>query len=135
MLWEKKIQLAKETQAALGRFWFSFIVDPNVGASEIREMGLEIHRMTLRYASMLKLQEKMICEMEKSVHRRESISIKGKLSGKGSGQVSLSKAITDLKKKIKLTINDVQECDQGNNFNLFKILKPYMLPLNKWKNK
>jgi hypothetical protein len=77
-------------------------------------MGLEIHRMTLRYASMLKLQEKMISEMEKSVHRRESISIKGKLSGKGSGQLSLSKAIADLKKKINLTIHDIQECDHGN---------------------
>jgi hypothetical protein len=67
MLWEKKIQLAKETQAAL---------DPNIGPSETREMGLEIHRMTLRYESMLKLQEKMISEMEKSVYRRESISTK-----------------------------------------------------------
>jgi hypothetical protein len=67
MLWEKKIQLARETQAAL---------DPNVGATEIKEMELEIHRMQLRYASMLKLQEKMISEMEKSVYRRESISSK-----------------------------------------------------------
>lgn len=67
MLWEKKIQLAKETQSAL---------DPNVGATEIREMSLEIHRMTLRYASMLKLQEKMISEMERSIYRRESISSK-----------------------------------------------------------
>lgn len=67
MLWEKKIQLAKETRAAL---------DPNVGSSEIREMGLEIHRMTLRYTTLLKQQEKMIGEMEKSVHRRESISLK-----------------------------------------------------------
>lgn len=67
MLWEKKIQLAKETQSAL---------DPNVGATEIREMSLEIHRMTLRYASMLKLQEKMIQEMERSIYRRESISSK-----------------------------------------------------------
>ncbi|KAJ1563005.1 Coiled-coil domain-containing protein 40 [Cladochytrium tenue] len=57
MLWEKKIQLAKETQAAL---------DPNVGATEMKEMSIEIHRMKLRYASMLKVQEKMIAEMEKS---------------------------------------------------------------------
>lgn len=67
MLWEKKIHLAKETQTAL---------DPNIGASEIREMNREIHRMKLRYASMLKLQEKMIFEMERSVDRRESIHSK-----------------------------------------------------------
>lgn len=64
MLWEKKIQLAKETQAAL---------DPNIGASEITEMQAEIHRMKLRYQSMLKLQEKMICDMERAVEKREVI--------------------------------------------------------------
>ncbi|KAI8928706.1 hypothetical protein BC831DRAFT_497372 [Entophlyctis helioformis] len=103
MLWEKKIQLAKETQSAL---------DPNIGATEIREMSLEIHRMKLRYASMLKLQEKMISEMEKSVYRRESIANRGKAKGKGSSQISLQKAIGELTKKIKQTIQDVQDCEQ-----------------------
>ncbi|KAJ2998813.1 hypothetical protein HDV02_004053 [Globomyces sp. JEL0801] len=103
MLWEKKIQLAKETQSAL---------DPNVGATEIREMTLEIHRMTLRYASMLKLQEKMIAEMEKSVYRRESISTKSHAKGKGSSQASLQKAIIDLTKRIKQAVTDVKECEK-----------------------
>ena len=67
MLWEKKIQLARETQAAL---------DPNIGATEIKEMTAEIHRMKLRHESLLKLQEKMIAEMEKCVYRRESINLK-----------------------------------------------------------
>ena len=67
MLWEKKIQLAKETQAAL---------DPNVGATEIKDMQAEIHRMTLRHQSLLKLQEKMILDMEKSVERRETIAMR-----------------------------------------------------------
>ncbi|KAJ3359368.1 Coiled-coil domain-containing protein 40 [Kappamyces sp. JEL0680] len=105
MLWEKKIQLAKETQSAL---------DPNVGATEIREMSLEIHRMTLRYASMLKLQEKMIAEMEKSVYRRESISSKGKAKGKGAGQLSLQKHITDLTRKIQQAVQDIKDCEQGS---------------------
>lgn len=104
MLWEKKIQLAKETQAAL---------DPNIGAPEIREMTCEIHRMTLRYASMLKLQEKMISEMEKSVYRRESISSKGKSKGQGSIQISLQKHISELKKKIQQAVNDIKDCEQG----------------------
>ncbi|KAJ3273941.1 Coiled-coil domain-containing protein 40 [Terramyces sp. JEL0728] len=104
MLWEKKIQLAKETQSAL---------DPNVGATEIREMTLEIHRMTLRYASMLKLQEKMIAEMEKSVYRRESISSKGTSKPKGSSQITLQKAIIDLQKKVQQAVKDIMECEQG----------------------
>ena len=103
MLWEKKIQLAKETQAAL---------DPNIGATEIKEMTLEIHRMKLRLASMLKLQEKMIAEMERAVYRRESIATKGKLRGKHQGPGSLQKTISDLAKKIKQTMSDIQECDK-----------------------
>ncbi|TPX58301.1 hypothetical protein PhCBS80983_g03231 [Powellomyces hirtus] len=103
MLWEKKIQLARETQAAL---------DPNVGATEIREMEAEIHRMRLRHASMLKLQEKMIAEMEKSVYRRESIATRTKTKGKGGGQMSLQNAIADLTKKIRTTLSDLRECDQ-----------------------
>ncbi|KAJ3156999.1 Coiled-coil domain-containing protein 40 [Geranomyces variabilis] len=103
MLWEKKIQLARETQAAL---------DPNVGATEIREMEAEIHRMRLRHASMLKLQEKMVAEMEKSVWRRESIGSRTKSKGKGGGQQGLQNAIADLTKKIRGTISDLKECDQ-----------------------
>ena len=64
MLWDKKIQLAKETKSA---------IDPNIGATEIKEMSIEIHRMTLRYEALQKLQEKLICEMEKSIGRRSSI--------------------------------------------------------------
>jgi coiled-coil domain-containing protein 40 len=104
MCWEKKIQIAKETQAAL---------DPNVGATEIREMTLEIHRMQLRYASMLKLQEKMIQEMEKSVYRRESISNKGTAKGKTVNQMSLSKQIADLTKKIEKAVEDMKDVEKG----------------------
>jgi hypothetical protein len=104
MLWEKKIQLAKETQAAL---------DPNIGASENRDMESEIHRMKLRYTSMMKVQEKMISEMEQSVYRRESISMRTRTKGNGGGQLALHKQIADLTKKIKQTAYDVQECDKG----------------------
>lgn len=39
MLWEKKIQIAKETHDA---------VDSNVGQAEIKAMKSEIHRMQVR---------------------------------------------------------------------------------------
>ena len=60
MLWEKKTQLAKETKAA---------VDSEVGQGEIKAMKAEIHRMEVRYTQLMKQQEKMIQEMEKSVSR------------------------------------------------------------------
>lgn len=103
MLWEKKIQLARETQSAL---------DPNVGATEIREMGMEIHRMKLRHAALLKLQEKMISEMEKSVTRRESIATKAKTKGKVMNQATVQKGILDASKRLKQTVADVRECDR-----------------------
>lgn len=62
MLWEKKIQLEKETQAAL---------DPNVGMQEARMMEKEIHRMTLRYESLCRDKEAMLEEMERAVEKRE----------------------------------------------------------------
>lgn len=62
MLWEKKTQLARETRAA---------VDSEVGQGEIKAMKAEIHRMQVRYAQLMKQQEKMIQEMEKAVSRLE----------------------------------------------------------------
>ena len=60
MLWEKKTQLARETRAA---------VDSEVGQGEIKAMKAEIHRMTVRHAQLMKMQEKMIQDMEKAVSR------------------------------------------------------------------
>ena len=60
MLWEKKTQLARETRAA---------VDSEVGQGEIKAMKAEIHRMTVRHTQLMKMQEKMIQDMEKAVSR------------------------------------------------------------------
>ncbi|KAJ3359505.1 Coiled-coil domain-containing protein 40 [Allomyces javanicus] len=102
MLWEKKIQLAKETREAL---------DPNIGAQEIKEMTLEIHRMELRLSNLEKLQEKLVTEMEKGVVRRETIALRSKLRGKGYTQATLTKAITDLGKQLKGTLTDLKDLD------------------------
>ncbi|XP_056406037.1 coiled-coil domain-containing protein 40 [Hyla sarda] len=69
MLWEKKIQLAKEMRNA---------VDSEAGQGEIRAMKAEIHRMQVRYAHLMKQQEKMIRDMEAVVSRRETIMMRGK---------------------------------------------------------
>ncbi|ORX78919.1 hypothetical protein BCR32DRAFT_281838 [Anaeromyces robustus] len=105
MLWEKKIQLTKETQAAL---------DPNIGSTEIRDMKLEIHRMKLRLKGLLRLQEKMIVEMEKAVYRREYIQMKGysKPNTVTNAQTQYNKAINELQKRIKIISSDLRECDK-----------------------
>ncbi|KAH8082069.1 hypothetical protein JL720_8594 [Aureococcus anophagefferens] len=69
MLWEKKIQLERETQAAL---------DPEVGMSEIKAMEIEIHRMRLRLDGLQREQERMIVEMERGIGKREAITLRFK---------------------------------------------------------
>ncbi|XP_015752851.1 PREDICTED: coiled-coil domain-containing protein 40-like [Acropora digitifera] len=64
MLWEKKTQLAREAKNA---------VDFEYGQGEIKAMKAEIHRMQVRYSQLMRQQEKMIQDMEKSVVRREVI--------------------------------------------------------------
>ncbi|KAI9179713.1 Coiled-coil domain-containing protein 40 [Blastocladiella emersonii ATCC 22665] len=103
MLWEKKIQLAKETREAL---------DPNIGAQEIQEMTAEIHRMELRLANLQKVQEKLITDMEKGVVRRETIAVRAKLRGKGYTQASLNKAIAELNKQLKAVLVDLRDVDR-----------------------
>ncbi|KAL1780256.1 coiled-coil domain-containing protein 40 isoform X1 [Sigmodon hispidus] len=78
MLWEKKIQLAKEMRAS---------VDSDTGQTEIRAMKAEIHRMKVKHGQLLKQQEKMIHDMEMAVARRETIVIQAE------GQSKIDKKI------------------------------------------
>lgn len=125
MLWEKKLQLAKETRDAM---------DPNVGATEIKEMMIEIHRMKLRHAQILKLQEKLVTEMERSIGRREAIANKygnsstclimnqfdelnvctnrAIFSSKGSTLAGFQKSISELNRKLKTTISEIGHYDR-----------------------
>lgn len=106
MLWEKKTQLARETRAA---------VDSEVGQGEIKAMKAEIHRMQVRYAQLMKQQEKMIQEMEKAVSRRDTIVTRGDASQKINKKVltkgTFERQMTELRKKIKLTIQEANSCD------------------------
>lgn len=123
MAWEKKIQLAKETKAAL---------DPSVGQSETQAMEAEIHRMQLRYAQMQKFEEKMITEMERAVSKREVIADRKGVS-KNSEMINppqrkshdsagvaanrLRREISELTKRLRAVLKDIQDADQGNNPN------------------
>ena len=93
VLWEKKIQLEKETRAAL---------DPEVGQSEARSMEKEIHRMRLRFDTLKRDQERMIKEMERCIMKRETISVKAR--GKkdaGLTQASLRKNLLTKRSALK----------------------------------
>jgi chromosome segregation ATPase len=65
LLWEKKIQLDKETRMAL---------DPTVGQKETENMEKEIHRMSLRFEALKREQERLSSEMERAIEKRTTIS-------------------------------------------------------------
>ncbi len=67
MLWEKKIQLAKETAEAL---------NPNIGAAETKAIFKETQRLKGQLTQMRKQQEVLIIELERAVSRRESVSLR-----------------------------------------------------------
>ncbi|XP_071960201.1 coiled-coil domain-containing protein 40-like isoform X2 [Antedon mediterranea] len=106
MLWEKKTQLAREAKAT---------VDSDVGQGEIRAMTSEIHRMEVRHTQLMKLQEKLIQDMEKSVSRRDTIVTRGdaqsKLNKKVETKGTFKKKLVEMGKKIKQVQQDSSSCD------------------------
>ena len=106
MLWERKIQLEKETQAAL---------DPEFGGAILAAMKKEIHRMKLRHSELLRRQEKLIQDMEQAIAKRELIANKGRttqaVSGKKAADLTesaLAKAIADLRRSVRETEREAQ---------------------------
>jgi chromosome segregation ATPase len=83
LLWEKKIQLDKQTKEAL---------DPTVGQQETQDMEREVHRMGLRLEALKRECERLSIEMERAVNKRSTIELRFK--GKDSG--SKSRSMTSL---------------------------------------
>lgn len=96
MLWEKKIQLAKEMRAS---------VDSETGQTEIRAMKAEIHRMKVKHEQLLKHQERMIRDMELAVARRETITTRAEGHSKTDKQfltrTDFHHKQTELRRKIR----------------------------------
>lgn len=65
LLWEKKIQLDKETRMQL---------DPSVGQKETEDMEKEIHRMSLRFEALKREQERLSNEVTRAIEKRDTIT-------------------------------------------------------------
>ncbi|KAG1659381.1 hypothetical protein FOA52_007844 [Chlamydomonas sp. UWO 241] len=113
MLWERKIMLEKEMAAVL---------DPTVGQDVVGEMKREIHRMELRLGELMRLQEKLMQDMEKSLSKREVIGMKGRATQARAAQTvhadpsmtrgQLDKATTELQRSVKDTEREVTATEQ-----------------------
>ncbi len=119
MLWEKKIQLDKETKQAL---------DPSVGVAENESMEKEIHRMALRLDGLKREQERLSIEMENAILKRSTIatrysnsassqgntkgiltSTSAKTSAKEMTQANAKKKIGTLKKEARLLAEETSQ--------------------------
>ncbi|XP_053768019.1 coiled-coil domain-containing protein 40 isoform X2 [Desmodus rotundus] len=114
MLWEKKIQLAKEMRAS---------VSSETGQAEIRAMRAEIHRMQVKHRQLLKRQERMIRDMELAVTRRETIATQAEGQSKRDRklltrtdfhhkQTELRRKIRDLHKATEVCSNNILELEE-----------------------
>ncbi|NWW39339.1 CCD40 protein, partial [Panurus biarmicus] len=107
LLWEKKIQLAKEMRET---------TDALLGHGEIHDMKTEIRRMQVRYGQLLKQQEMLIRAMEACVSHRETITnraeAQSKADKKHSTKSDFQSRKQELKKKIKETQENIYECNQ-----------------------
>lgn len=108
LLWEKKIQLERETQQTL---------DPSVGAGEVKAMELEIHRMKLRLKGLEAEQETMIRDMERAILKKEGYALRYKGGKRPSmlerqgplTKASLKKHMVQLRRTIQQTANDASQ--------------------------
>nr|AAH85159.1 Ccdc40 protein [Mus musculus] len=118
MLWEKKIQLAKEMRSS---------VDSETGQTEIRAMKAEIHRMKVRHGQLLKQQEKMIRDMELAVARRETIVVQAEGQSKIDKKVitktefhyqqrELQKKVREMHKATDDCTNTISELEETQKF-------------------
>lgn len=103
LLWERKITLEKEMQAAL---------DPNVGQADAAAMKKEIHRMELRLEQLKRRQEQMIVEMERAIHKRDVIALKLEPKAKKSKQAANT---ANVKRQLQSLRNNLKLCTQANS--------------------
>ncbi|RYH29899.1 hypothetical protein EON65_06985 [archaeon] len=109
MLWEKKIQLDKETRAAL---------DPTVGVAESESMEKEIHRMDLRLEGLKREEQRLAAEMERAVLKRGTIASRysgmktvGEVKPKTVelSQANAKKKIAELKRESRIMAEETSQ--------------------------
>ncbi|KAF8291126.1 Coiled-coil domain-containing protein 40-like [Trypanosoma cruzi] len=89
LFWERKMQIAKETEMAL---------DPTVGRAEVEKMRKEIGIMEKRMNDLQREQRFLVEEMQRSIDHREIIRTKGqaiqnstKKNGRGATRLDVDK--------------------------------------------
>ncbi|XP_041641534.1 coiled-coil domain-containing protein 40 [Cheilinus undulatus] len=109
MLWEKKIQILKETRSIVNR----------ESQGEVQEMKAEIRRMEIRLDRLMKQRERLLKESEATVTRRENLVLRREAmvynpskQREKNRKGDLERRIQGLQRKVRDTHKKVGECDQ-----------------------
>lgn len=106
MLWEKKIQIVKETYSA---------VQSVEEQEDNQRMKAEIHRMEVRLTQLMKDRERLLRDSEATVARRETIVLRRESMLRNSNRQTtkgeLQRNIQGLQRKIQATHKQVGEYD------------------------
>ena len=92
-IWEKKIQLEKDTQVAL---------HTSKDAVDIKGMEKEIKRMKHRLDTLIRIQEQLLRDMELAINKREDIAVKYKNTKFGGNDSQQTMTKGALAKKLEL---------------------------------
>uniref|UniRef100_A0A182NF00 Coiled-coil domain-containing protein 40 n=1 Tax=Anopheles dirus TaxID=7168 RepID=A0A182NF00_9DIPT len=108
--WETKCKMSAEAK--------KFKDEETTQNSEIGIMKAEIHRMGVRYGQLKRMQEKLVHDLENTVHHRENIyeavNAREKVyGGKFKSRSTMQHKINELKNKLKVVFSEIGQAEKS----------------------
>nr|XP_040236568.2 coiled-coil domain-containing protein 40 [Anopheles coluzzii] len=108
--WETKCKMSSEAK--------KFKDEETTQNSEIGIMKAEIHRMQVRYGQLKRMQEKLVHDLENTVHHRENIfeSVNARekvFGGKFKTRSTMQHKINELKNKLKVVFSEISQAEKS----------------------
>ncbi|XP_039433225.1 coiled-coil domain-containing protein 40 [Culex pipiens pallens] len=108
--WETKYKMSYEAK--------KFKDEESAQNSEIGIMKAEIHRMQVRFTQLKRMQEKLVTDLENTVHHREhifdSVNAREKVYGsKFKSRSTMQHKINELKNKLKIVFGEISDTEKN----------------------
>ncbi|XP_053697706.1 coiled-coil domain-containing protein 40 [Sabethes cyaneus] len=108
--WETKYKMSAEAK--------KFKDEESAQNSEIGIMKAEIHRMQVRYGQLKRMQEKLVSDLENTVHHREhifdTVNAREKVYGsKFKTKSTMQHKINELKNKLKVVFGEISAAEKN----------------------
>lgn len=108
--WETKYKMSYEAK--------KFKDEESAQNSEIGIMKAEIHRMQVRFTQLKRMQEKLVTDLENTVHHREhifdTVNAREKVYGsKFKSRSTMQHKINELKNKLKMVFGEISDTEKN----------------------